>query len=162
MQIDTFDTMGHGEAAELLRACCASGRWVQSVLAGRPYRSFDAIAAACDAALAELAWPDILEALAAHPRIGERMPGAGRESAWSRAEQSGAADPSLEDELVAGNLAYEQRFGHVFLICATGRSAGEILSALRQRLGNPAEAEELVVRHELREIVRLRLIKTFP
>ena len=128
---------------------------------GRPYRTLEALVEASDGALAGLSWDDIAEALAAHPRIGERADGGDRESTWSRQEQSGAGEPAQADELVDGNLAYQQRFGHVFLICATGRSAEDILAALRQRLDNPTDVERIVVRRELREIVRLRLIKTF-
>jgi 2-oxo-4-hydroxy-4-carboxy-5-ureidoimidazoline decarboxylase len=161
VEVATFDRLPTDEAAELVRPCCASTRWVTEVVSGRPFGSLVRLSAASDDALAELTWPDVAEALAAHPRIGERLGGSGQESAWSRQEQSGAADASVADELVAGNLAYEQRFGQVFLICATGRTAPEILAALRGRLDNPAEVERQVVRTELREIVRLRLIKTF-
>jgi 2-oxo-4-hydroxy-4-carboxy-5-ureidoimidazoline decarboxylase len=162
VDVTDFDRMAPDAAAELLRACCASTRWVDAVTAGRPYRSLERLCAASDDALADLAWADIAEALDAHPRIGERVGGSGREADWSRQEQSGAADPDVAAELLAGNLAYERHFGHVFLICATGRTAPEMLAALRQRLDNPVEAERVVVRRELRDIVRLRLIKTFP
>ena len=161
MEIDTFDAMAADDAAELIRPCCASRRWIEIVVVGRPHRTLEALIEASDAGLAELSWADVGEALAAHPRIGERAGGADRESGWSRQEQSGASAPGQADDLVAGNLAYEQRFGQVFLICATGRSAEDILAALRQRLDNPPEVERIVVRRELREIVRLRLIKTF-
>jgi 2-oxo-4-hydroxy-4-carboxy-5-ureidoimidazoline decarboxylase len=107
--------------------------------------------------------PDVEEALAAHPRIGQRISGDGPEAEWSRAEQFGAqlADPDLESALREGNGAYEQRFGHVFLICATGLSAAAMLDALRSRLTNSIEVERGVVRAELGKIVRLRLAKSF-
>lgn len=161
MEVAEFDRMALAGAIDVLRPCCASHRWVGEMLSGRPYVSFERLVAAADDALEQLGWTDVAEALDAHPRIGERLGGTDRESAWSREEQSGAADPSLDDELVAGNIAYERRFGHVFLICATGRTAPQILEALRARLGNPTDVERRVVRTELREIVRLRLIKTF-
>jgi 2-oxo-4-hydroxy-4-carboxy-5-ureidoimidazoline decarboxylase len=161
VQIAGFDRLPADEAAELIRPCCASTRWVAEVVSDRPYGSLARLSAASDDVLADLAWADVAEALAAHPRIGERLGGSGQESAWSRQEQSGAADPSVADQLVAGNLAYEQRFGQIFLICATGRTAPEILAALRARLHNPTEVERQVVRTELRAIVGLRLIKTF-
>ncbi|RGA04413.1 2-oxo-4-hydroxy-4-carboxy-5-ureidoimidazoline decarboxylase, partial [Microbispora triticiradicis] len=112
-------------------------------------------------ALAALAWDDVLEALAAHPRIGERPGGAGREAAWSRSEQSGAADAGrgVLDALREGNAAYESRFGHVYLVCATGRDADDLLALLRGRLGNDEETERGVVRDELSKIVALRLAK---
>jgi 2-oxo-4-hydroxy-4-carboxy-5-ureidoimidazoline decarboxylase len=161
VEIALFDALPADDAAELMRPCCASRRWITEVVSGRPYGSLRRLSSASDDVLADLSWADVAEALNAHPRIGDRLAGAERESAWSRQEQSGAADPAAADELIAGNLAYEQRFGQVFLICATGRSATEILAALRARLDNPTEVERQVIRTELREIVRLRLIKTF-
>jgi 2-oxo-4-hydroxy-4-carboxy-5-ureidoimidazoline decarboxylase len=107
--------------------------------------------------LAGLAWRDVEQALSAHPRIGERAAGAGREAAWSRQEQADAGD--IPEALREGNVAYERRFGHVFLICATGRTAAEMLAALHERLGNDAETERQTVRRELAAIVRLRLAK---
>ncbi|MFB4296936.1 2-oxo-4-hydroxy-4-carboxy-5-ureidoimidazoline decarboxylase [Actinomadura sp. NTSP31] len=158
-----------------LLACCASRRWAAEVAAGRPYADLAGLRAASAKALAGLAWADVEEALDAHPRIGDRprsggdrlrsggdRPGSGdREAAWSRGEQSGmdAAAAELRTALVEGNRAYEERFGHVFLICATGLSAAEMLGALRERLGNDAEAERAVVRTELAKIVDLRLAK---
>jgi len=155
-------------AAALLRPCCASTRWAQLLVAGRPYGSLGRLQSASDAAFAGLGWPDLREALAAHPRIGDRAAGPGRESAWSRQEQAAAgatvAAPGgavVADALRAGNEAYEEQFGHVFLICAAGRPAEQILAALRGRLGHSPEAEQEVVREELRQIARLRLAKTF-
>ncbi len=113
--------------------------------------------AAADAAFAALSWDDIVEAMTAHPRIGERPPGGG----WSAAEQSGAAQASeaVRRDLAAGNLAYEKRFGHVFLICAAGLSGQQLLDQLRARLGNDENAERAVVRGELLKITRLRMTK---
>jgi 2-oxo-4-hydroxy-4-carboxy-5-ureidoimidazoline decarboxylase len=150
-------------AAELLRPACASRRWAAELVAGRPYGSLAALTAASGAAIAGLSWADIEEALAAHPRIGERAVGAGQEAAWSAREQSGAATAAAGDvaALRAGNAAYEARFGHVFLICATGRSARDMLEALAARLGHDPATERAVVREELRRIVALRLGKTF-
>lgn len=101
------------------------------------------------------------EALAAHPRIGDRPDAAGRDARWSRTEQTGTAGAGEEVRraLAEGNLAYERRFGHVFLIRATGRSAREMLAELRVRLRNDAGTERAVVRAELAAIVDLRLVK---
>ncbi|QFG25169.1 2-oxo-4-hydroxy-4-carboxy-5-ureidoimidazoline decarboxylase [Actinomadura sp. WMMB 499] len=142
---------------EELRACCASRRWIEAVR-GRGPAELRAVSAAV---LDGLDWTDVEEALAAHPRIGDRVAGGDRESAWSRGEQSGmdAAADGVRTALVAGNRAYEERFGHVFLICATGLSAAGMLAALRERLGNDAAAERAVVRTELAKIVDLRLAK---
>ena len=163
MSIADFDAAPVPDAAAELYACCASKRWIAAVLAGRPYRGLAPLAVTSDRAIKQLAWPDVEEALAAHPRIGERVTGEGREATWSRQEQSGSrlADVDTDTALREGNVAYEQRFGHVFLICATGLSAGEMLDALRSRLTNPIEVERDVVRAELAKIVRLRLGKAF-
>jgi 2-oxo-4-hydroxy-4-carboxy-5-ureidoimidazoline decarboxylase len=144
-----------------LLACCASRRWAAEVAAGRPYAGLAELRAASAKALAGLDWPDVEEALAAHPRIGDRARGEGREAAWSRGEQSGmdAAAAELRAALAEGNRAYEERFGHVFLICATGLGAAEMLAALRERLGNDDEAERAAVRAELAKIVDLRLAR---
>ncbi|NAS22761.1 2-oxo-4-hydroxy-4-carboxy-5-ureidoimidazoline decarboxylase [Herbidospora sp. NEAU-GS84] len=143
-----------------LLACCASARWADGV-AGRPYADLAALLDRSDAVLAMLNWADVEEALAAHPRIGDRSGGGSRESAWSREEQSGtaAAEEDVLRRLRAGNAAYEERFGHVYLVCATGKSAPEMLAILEDRLGNVPEKERMVVRDELGKIVRLRLAK---
>jgi 2-oxo-4-hydroxy-4-carboxy-5-ureidoimidazoline decarboxylase len=118
--------------------------------AGRPYVSPAAALGAVETVFASLPWPDVLEAMDAHPRIGARVSG------QSAAEQSGVADDSRA-ALLAGNRAYEERFSHVFLICATGLSGAEMLTALSQRLNNDEASERLVVTTELRKITRLRV-----
>lgn len=131
------------------------------MVAARPFADAAALARAADAAFAELAWPDFEEALRAHPRVGDRPRGLDRESSWSRGEQSGVIDAAREvaHDLHEGNIAYEKRFGHVFLICATGLSAEQMLAALRDRLGNDDATERDIVRAELLKIVHLRLAK---
>jgi 2-oxo-4-hydroxy-4-carboxy-5-ureidoimidazoline decarboxylase len=161
--IAEFDVMPAEAATACLRPCCASAVWVQQLTVGRPYGAMYSLAAASTAILADLTWSDVRQALEAHPRIGDRVAGHDREAEFSRGEQSGArsADEEIADALIDGNQAYEARFGHVFLICATGRSGRDILAALRQRLDNPTAAEREVVRAELAAIVRLRLARTF-
>jgi 2-oxo-4-hydroxy-4-carboxy-5-ureidoimidazoline decarboxylase len=146
------------EAAERdVLACCASGSFARVIAAGRPYRDPAALQDAVNAAFRVLSWDDIVESMNAHPRIGDRVPGGG----WSSAEQSGAASASdgVRQALADGNLAYEQRFGHVFLICASGLSGQDMLDQLRIRLGHDPGAERAVVREELLKITRLRLTK---
>jgi len=141
-----------------LLACCASRRWADEILARRPYHDLAQLRSVSELVLRALAWTDVEQALAAHPRIGERAAGETKEAGWSREEQAGAG---TNDDLLAGNVAYEERFGYVFLICATGLSGEEMLTALRTRLGNDPDAERDVVREELRKIVDLRLGKAF-
>lgn len=146
------------EAAERdVLACCGSKAFAKAVADGRPYRDPAALLVAVDAAFDVLSWDDIVEAMSEHPRIGDRAVRTG----MSAAEQSGAAaaPDEVRQGLADGNLAYEERFGHVFLICASGLSGQEMLTSLRARLGNDEEAERIVVRDELRKITRLRMTK---
>ena len=158
-----FDVLPAPDAAARLAPCCASVRWQEAVVAGRPYGGLDALVPASDTALAALAWDDVLQALAAHPRIGQRAGGDDVESRWSRAEQSAAAttDEGVAAQLRAGNVAYEERFGWVFLVCATGLTPEQVLAALTTRLGHDVATEQVEVREQLRLIVRLRLAKAF-
>lgn len=146
------------EAEKELLAFCASRAFAREVAAGRPYAGQAELGAAAEAAVRALAWPDVEEALAAHPRIGERAASAGRESEWSRQEQSGVED-HVRAELAEGNRVYEQRFGHVYLICATGLSGEEMLARLKERLDNDEATERAVVRDELAKITKLRLAR---
>ena len=160
--VDAFDHLPPDEAGDLLHPVCASGQWVATLVAGRPFGSAAALVAASDDALAGLPWSEVEAALAAHPRIGDRPAGGGRESAFSRQEQSAAAgsDADLDAALLAGNVAYEQRFGRVFLVCATGLSRREVLDRLTIRLAADDDTERRTTRDELAAIVRLRLAKT--
>jgi 2-oxo-4-hydroxy-4-carboxy-5-ureidoimidazoline decarboxylase len=158
-----FDAARPADAAAELVPCCASRRWVSKLVAGRPYRRLDGLSAASDRVLSRLDWRDVEEALTAHPRIGDGVSGPTREAGWSRQEQAGTAgtSPDTRQALIDGNLAYERRFGHVFLICATGLSAEVMLGSLQSRLHNDPVAEREVVRAELAKIVRLRLARAF-
>ena len=149
-----FNALPAERARGLLLGCCHADRWAAKVTAGRPYRALGAL---LDRAGEELTDGDVSEALAGHPRIGQ-APAAGQ-NAWSRREQSGVgdADEAVLTELAAGNRAYEERFGHIYLVCASGRDAGELLSILKDRLRNGPGAEGHVVRGELRKINDLRL-----
>lgn len=157
-RLNALDAAGVEEA---LLACCASPAWARKVATGRPYGDLAALLCAGDDALDEIGWPGVEEALAAHPRIGQRAAGSSREARWSRGEQAGVehAAASVQDELTGVNQAYEQRFGHVFLICASGLSADHMLAEARRRLANPPAAERLETARELGAIVRLRLAK---
>jgi 2-oxo-4-hydroxy-4-carboxy-5-ureidoimidazoline decarboxylase len=161
VDVATFDALPQEAATELLRPVCASAAWQQAVVAGRPYATRAEIAACSDGVIGALGWSDVEEALGAHPRIGDRAAGTDREAAWSRQEQAGAAGSTADvaEALHVGNVEYEQRFGHVFLICATGRTAEQLLATLTDRLRNDVDTEQQVVRRELAAIVRLRLAK---
>lgn len=152
-----FNSLPADEAESTLMACCSSRRWARVVAEGRPYSTVDELYEAADSVLSELAERDIDEALAGHPRIGER-PGAGH-SAWSNQEQAGVAGAAgdVQAAVADANRAYEQRFGHVYLVCATGKNAKELLAILHNRLTNDPAMERRVVRSELGKINRIRL-----
>jgi 2-oxo-4-hydroxy-4-carboxy-5-ureidoimidazoline decarboxylase len=147
------------DAAERdMLACCASRTFARAIAAGRPYRDPASLQNAVDAEFAALIWEDIVEAMNAHPRIGDRKAAS---EGWSAAEQSGAAaaGDKVSRGLAAGNAAYEERFGHVFLICASGLSGQQMLDQLQARLTNDEQAERAIVRAELRKITQLRVGK---
>jgi 2-oxo-4-hydroxy-4-carboxy-5-ureidoimidazoline decarboxylase len=148
----SFNASAGDEATAVMLSCCASRRFAAAMAAGRPYPSLAAAEAATCAAFASLTWDDVLEAASAHPRIGDRASG------QSAAEQSGVAEESRA-ALAAGNTRYEERFGHVFLICATGLSGEQMRAALEERLGNDPDTERTVATAELRKITLLRLRK---
>ena len=165
-QLAWFHSLPAADARGLLLACCAAEPWASRLVAGRPYPTVAAVARESDEAVASLTVPQLADALAGHPRIGERVP-AGREAAgsrsagWSRREQSGmaAADEPTRQAIAELNAAYEERFGHIYLVCATGRTAAELLALLRARLGQDGAAEWRTVRSELQQINRIRLRK---
>jgi 2-oxo-4-hydroxy-4-carboxy-5-ureidoimidazoline decarboxylase len=147
------------QVAKELAACCSSQHWVDQILGQRPFAAAQELLVASDAAVAALDDAAFAEALAGHPRIGERPVGDGGE--WSRQEQSGVASAAAAvlEEIATANAEYERRFGHVYLVCATGKSAEELLAICRSRLANDAVAENHVVRAELAKITRIRLGK---
>jgi 2-oxo-4-hydroxy-4-carboxy-5-ureidoimidazoline decarboxylase len=156
--ITAFDAMPPAEAESLLEGCLGVRRWVRQVEGGRPYATWPALRSAASEAAAELSDSELDEALAGHPRIGER-PGAGHAVEHSRREQAGVdpADSEVARRLAAGNAAYEERFGRVFLLRAIGRSAEEILAELERRLRNSEDEERRETVEQLREIALLRL-----
>lgn len=160
MDLQEFNSAPADRLRPMLAACCDVPRWVDGLLAKRPYGDLAALTAVADQSLRELDDDEVDRALQAHPRIGDRPQGAGTEAAWSRREQSGVGeDPEIREALAEGNREYEQRFGRVFLICATGLSADEMLTSLRRRLTHDDATEVAVVREELRKIALLRLAK---
>lgn len=149
-----FDALSDDAAVGAVLTCCSSPEFARTLVAGRPYTSVDALLLAADAALAELPESEIDAALAGHPRIGGRA-----ESAASAREQAGvsSADDAVRAALADGNAAYERKFGHLYLVCASGRSGAELLEVLTGRLDNDPATERRIVRAELGKINRLRL-----
>jgi 2-oxo-4-hydroxy-4-carboxy-5-ureidoimidazoline decarboxylase len=172
-----FNAAAADAAERDVLACCASTAFAKAITSGRPYQELASLTAAAAAEFDALSWDDIVESMNAHPRIGDRA----ADSRWpapdqasphqastdqaspdqASIEQAGAATASddVRRALAAGNLAYEKRFGHIFLICASGLSGQEMLDQLTARLNNDHDAERTVVRTELLKITQLRLAK---
>ena len=158
----TFE-VSERELREGLPVCLNVPRWVDEVANGGPYASLDDLVDAAGLAATPLTADEVDQALADHPRIGERSTGSGGSSYFSAIEQAASAsdDPELAARLAEGNRAYEKRFGRVFLIRAAGRSRPEILAELERRLLLPPEDEVKVVAGELRDIALRRVRQMF-
>jgi 2-oxo-4-hydroxy-4-carboxy-5-ureidoimidazoline decarboxylase len=159
MSAYAFDDLAEPEARAVLAECLDVERFVEQVLAGRPYGDADRVRAAASVAAASLDDAELERALDRHPRIGERAQAARHDAAHSAREQSGVDrdDADLAARLLAGNRAYEERFDRVFLIRAAGRSGPEILAELERRLGNDDATERAETVDQLRQIALLRL-----
>ncbi|MFI9804524.1 2-oxo-4-hydroxy-4-carboxy-5-ureidoimidazoline decarboxylase [Streptomyces sp. NPDC052301] len=152
-----FNALEESAALAALHEACASTEWARRLLAARPYAAVEDLCAASDAAMAELTTGDLEEAMAGHPPIGRPRPG-DPTSAREQAGMAGAAE-ELKAEMLELNLAYQEKFGHVFLICATGRTGEQMRDAVKERIGNSPEQEREIVRAELGKINRIRLAR---
>lgn len=153
------------DARAMLMRCCGCRRWAAAVAARRPFADDAALFAAADDEWSRASREEILEALTHHPRIGANMDELRKKfastAAWSAGEQASAASAS-EETLVAlrdGNVRFEERFGHIFVVCATGKSASEMLALLEARMSNDPETEIRAAAAEQGKITRLRLEK---
>ncbi|HEV7653486.1 MAG TPA: 2-oxo-4-hydroxy-4-carboxy-5-ureidoimidazoline decarboxylase [Mycobacteriales bacterium] len=154
-----FNALPGAAAERELAAANAAPRFAREVAAGRPYPSLSVLADTATDVAAGLGWDEVGQALAAHPRIGERAAGDSAEAASSRREQAAMsdADDAVRVALAEGNRAYEERFGHAFLIRAAGRTPAEMLAALRRRLELDPAAERAETTAQLTQITRLRV-----
>lgn len=149
--------------AEFLK-CCGSNAWAKRMSAARPFSNADELSSKADEIWWKLNAKDWLEAFRAHPKIGEKKAAAAQSAeaeAWSAQEQSDTERAAAETKaaLADGNREYEQRFGFIFIICATGKSAEEILVALNGRVNNDPKTELRIAAGEQRKITQLRLKK---
>ncbi|GAB3968122.1 2-oxo-4-hydroxy-4-carboxy-5-ureidoimidazoline decarboxylase [Streptomyces sparsus] len=152
-----FNTAEESDARASLLEVCASTAWVQHMLTRRPFRDAAALFTASDAAMAELDEGGLAEAMSGHPPIGRPKPG---DPTSSREQRGMAGAPEdLRAEMLELNLAYQKRFGHVFLICATGLTGEQLRDAVRERIENTPERERENVRTELVKINRIRLTR---
>jgi 2-oxo-4-hydroxy-4-carboxy-5-ureidoimidazoline decarboxylase len=160
-----LNALSAADAAVALARCCASSRWVDRMLALRPYPSTERLYRAADAQWSDLSRDDYLEAFAHHPAIGADLAKLREKFAatasWSGEEQAGvhAADEATLLALRDGNARYRERFGHVFLVCATGKSAAEMLQLLQARIDNTPDDELALAAAEQAKITRIRLGK---
>lgn len=150
-------------AIKPMLACCAAPRWAEAMVARRPYSGIASLSLTADEVWSTMEEPDWMEAFAAHPRIGEQKESVESYSsaAWSSEEQSSttsAAKQVLAD-LAKGNKAYEERFGFTYIVCATGKSADEMLAILQRRLANDRETELREAAEQQRQIMQIRLGK---
>ncbi|HEX7418363.1 MAG TPA: 2-oxo-4-hydroxy-4-carboxy-5-ureidoimidazoline decarboxylase, partial [Thermoanaerobaculia bacterium] len=168
-----------------LLSCCGSLKWAEAIAKARPFAHWDDLTALADRIWSRLGSEDWLEAFRAHPRIGQNVilsredgeesgrgkdaphPDSSRSTAlgmtktWTSDEQSGTTGASQEtmNALAEGNREYEKKFGHIYLVCATGRTADDMLANLRERMKNGAATELRVAAEEQRRITALRLEK---
>ncbi|MFB9787529.1 2-oxo-4-hydroxy-4-carboxy-5-ureidoimidazoline decarboxylase [Microbacterium testaceum] len=163
MHLSDFNAADDAEAVAVARVWADVPGWVDAVVAGRPYASVDALAAYAGDLAAAWSPADLEAALHAHPRIGAKVSGDGAEAAASRREQGSMTSAADDDvaAIAAGNAAYEERFGRVFLIRAAGRTPSEMRAELERRLGNDPDAETIEATRQLAEIALLRLRTTF-
>lgn len=162
--ISRINELSEAQATAEFLKCCGSSEWAKRMADGRPFFNSDELSAKADEIWWKLDPQDWLEAFRAHPKIGEKKAAATQSAQaqqWSANEQSESQKAAAETKqaLAAGNREYEQRFGFIFIICATGKSAEEILAALNVRLNNDLKTELHVAAEEQRKITQLRLRK---
>lgn len=159
MTLDDLNALDATAAAGALHRCCGSTRWARRVAQARPFTSLDALAAHADAVWWGLDPRDWLEAFAAHPEIG----GGGGAGEWSTEEQAGMVSAAAQTRrrLAEANQQYRARFGYIFIVCASGKTADEMLAHLDARLRHDPDDELRIAAEEQRKITRLRLAKLF-
>ena len=162
-----WNAAGEAEALEAMLACCGTRRWAAAMVALRPIRNIAELSGAADREWSRMEEPDWMQAFACHPRIGERKAAhataqsAAQSAEWSRQEQSSAttaSDRTVAD-LADGNTRYEQSFGFTYIVCATGKSADEMLAILQRRLGSDRHTELREAAEQQRQIMQIRLGK---
>jgi 2-oxo-4-hydroxy-4-carboxy-5-ureidoimidazoline decarboxylase len=162
VSLDALNALPEPELARRLRDCCGSTRWIARMLQERPFRSAEHLLTAAAHAWSHAAPEDWQEAFDHHPRIGEQRPQSAvsaQATAWSTNEQALAAAPNtgVRQALARANAEYERRFGRIYIVCAAGLEAEEILADVRRRLANEPEVEERIAAAEQARITALRL-----
>ena len=166
MNFFDFQVLPIEQAEEVLLLCCGSQNWANKMAQLRPFQSLEEVRNTAVRIWESLQVQEWLEAFAHHPRIGDRQALAARFAStrnWSANEQAGVAvaEEEVLDRLALGNEEYSRRFGYVFLVCATGKSALEMLNLLEARINNSPEEELQIAQQEQQKIMLLRLDKMF-
>ncbi len=158
-----WNTAPETAAIDTMIACCGAQRWAVAMVALRPLNNIVDLSTEADRVWSRMEEADWMEAFACHPRIGERKAAqaSAKSMAWSRQEQASAAGAAdrVMDELAEGNRLYEERFGFTYIVCATGKSAEEMLSILNGRLANDRATELREAAEQQRQIMQIRLGK---
>jgi 2-oxo-4-hydroxy-4-carboxy-5-ureidoimidazoline decarboxylase len=161
--LEQWNNADQQTAMEAMLVCCGARRWGAAMVALRPIAGVANLSEEADRVWGTMEEADWLEAFASHPRIGERKAssGSGVSAGWSEQEQVGTRDAAwnVMRELAEGNAAYEQRFGFTYIVCATGKTADEMLAILKRRLGNDRMAELREAAEQQRQIMQIRLGK---
>jgi OHCU decarboxylase len=163
-ELDTLNALAPQACRAELLKCCGSERWAERMAAARPFDDINSMLESADKIWWELDAKDWLEAFSHHPKIGEKKAAVVQSveaARWSEQEQSAArtVEEETRAELLALNRAYEERFGFIFIVCATGKTGEEMLSLLRERLHNDKDTELRIAAEEQRRITHLRLRK---
>ena len=162
MTLAEFNALPSAQAESLLTDCCGSSRWTTSVSSRRPFANTEALRKTADTIWWNLDRADWLEAFSHHPQIGEEPAGgSGSAREWAAGEQSGArsASEDLKTRMARANRAYFEKFGYIYIVCATGKSAEGMLAILNQRLQNDPPSELSIAAEQQRLIMRIRLDK---
>jgi len=162
MTLDTLNTLPKSEALEQFAICCGASKWVEEITAFRPFQHKTELFDLTEKIWFSLNSEDWLEAFSHHPKIGDidlLRKKFQKIKSWSEKEQSGIqeAGENILKDLAESNRLYEEKFGYIFIVCATGKSAEEILALLKVRLENDPEAELLIAAKEQNKITQLRL-----
>ncbi|MGI9280496.1 MAG: 2-oxo-4-hydroxy-4-carboxy-5-ureidoimidazoline decarboxylase [Endozoicomonas sp.] len=164
MTLSELNALSEEQATEVFRQCCASGHWVECMVAARPFANIESLLIASDAVWSHCQKSDYLEAFDAHPKIGdinslkEKYANTQTLAGLEQSRVNEANEQTLQ-ALAEGNKQYENRFGYIFIVCATGKTAGEMLALLEQRLGNEPADEVSIAASEQHKITRIRLCK---
>ncbi len=164
MDLKSINELNHDDAAEVFRKCCGSNTWVEKMSGARPFGSDQALSEHADRSFKDLTRADWMDAFAAHPKIGDISSLKKKYNTtknWAENEQAGAQGISDEvaQDLASSNEQYLQKFGYIFIVCATGKTADEMLAMLKHRLNNDPETELPIAAERTKKITHLRLGK---